>query len=481
MDHNPLMTRLVLYFALAFPALCAAPLNVVVVLVDDLGWKDLGCQGSDFYRTPNIDRLAAGGMRFTDGYASCAVCSPTRAALMTGRSPARLGLTDWIRAEFQLHNRQWPNIRERAGYHRSADAGRKLITPVNERQLPLTEITLAEMLKPLGYRSAYIGKWHLGGKGRLPTDQGFDENYGGWDYGQPPSYFDPYVVTERLPMGIPTLPSRAPGEYLTDREADEAVGFIERNSARPFLLYVAHYAVHTPIQAKKSIEAKYEKLRDGKGQDDAAYAAMVQSVDEAMGKMLDALERNGLTERTVIFFTGDNGGLDRGGRPTENAPLRSGKGYAYEGGLRTPWIVRWPGVTPPGTVSAEPVVSVDLMPTIAAATGAGLPRDRALEGIDLRPALVGGALPERSLYWHFPHYRHGPGHDPYSVVRKGNWKLIEFYDPPGTELYNLAADLSETTDLAARERQKMGELRQDLQQHLEAVGARLPQREESAR
>lgn len=223
------------------------PPNIVVVLVDDLGWMDLGCQGSDYYRTPNIDRLAATGMRFTDGYASCAVCSPTRAALMTGRSPARLGITDWIRAEFQLSGRQWPNVRNKFGYHRPTGANRELLTPVNELVLPHSEITIAEMLKPLGYTSAYIGKWHLGGAGHLPVDQGFDENYGGWDYGQPPSYFDPYVDMPRLPMGIPTLTPRDPGEYLTDREADEAVGFIRRNTERPFLLYMANYAVHTPI------------------------------------------------------------------------------------------------------------------------------------------------------------------------------------------------------------------------------------------
>ena len=205
------------------------PPNVIVVLVDDLGWMDLGCQGSDFYRTPNIDRLAATGMRFTDGYASCAVCSPTRAALMTGRSPARLGITDWIRAEFQLSARQWPNVRDRFGYHRTGTADRELLTPVNELQLPHSEVTLAELLKPIGYASAFIGKWHLGGRGHLPVDQGFDENYGGWDYGQPPSYFDPFVELPRLPMGIPTLAPRQSGEYLTDREADEAVAFIERN------------------------------------------------------------------------------------------------------------------------------------------------------------------------------------------------------------------------------------------------------------
>ena len=450
------------------------PPNVIVVLVDDLGWMDLGCQGSDFYRTPNIDRLAATGMRFTDGYASCAVCSPTRAALMTGRSPARLGITDWIRAEFQLSARQWPNIRDRFGYHRTGSADRELLTPVNDMQLPHSEITLAELLKPIGYASAFIGKWHLGGRGHLPVDQGFDENYGGWDYGQPPSYFDPFVELPRLPMGIPTLAPRQPGEYLTDREADEAVGFIERNKDRPFLLYLSHYAVHTPIQAKKDLIARYEALRDGQGQDDAVYAAMVHSVDDAMGRLLETLDRTGLADRTLIVFTGDNGGLDRQGRPTENAPLRSGKGYAYEGGLRTPWIVRWPGVTEAGAVSREPIASIDLLPTIAAAVGTRPPADRAIDGVDLGPALRGGGLPDRALVWHFPHYRHGPGHDPYSAIRQGDWKLIRFYDPAKTELYNLADDLGETNDLAGSMQAKAKQLEALMDDRLRDVGARLP-------
>lgn len=450
------------------------PPNVIVVLVDDLGWMDLGCQGSDFYRTPNIDRLAATGMRFTDGYASCAVCSPTRAALMTGRSPARLGITDWIRAEFQLSARQWPNVRDRFGYHRTGTADRELLTPVNELQLPHGEITLAELLKPIGYASAFIGKWHLGGRGHLPVDQGFDENYGGWDYGQPPSYFDPFVELPRLPMGIPTLAPRQSGEYLTDREADEAVAFIERNKERPFLLYLSHYAVHTPIQAKEDLIEQYERRRDGQGQDDPVYAAMVHSVDDAMGRLLETLDRTGLTDRTLIVFTGDNGGLDREGRPTENAPLRSGKGYAYEGGLRTPWIVRWPGVTEAGAVSREPIASIDLLPTIAAAVGTRPPADREIDGIDLGPALRGDKVPERALMWHFPHYRHGPGHDPYSVVRKGDWKLIRFYDPAKTELYNLAEDLGEANDLAASEQDRAGQLSALLDEGLQDVGARLP-------
>ena len=451
-----------------------APLNVVVVLVDDLGWMDLGCQGSDYYRTPNIDRLAASGMRFTDGYASCAVCSPTRAALMTGRAPARLGITDWIRAEFQLSGRQWPNVRDRFGYHRPTDSRGKWLTPVNEQRLPHSEITIAELLKPLGYVSAFIGKWHLGGRGHLPEDQGFDSNYGGWDYGQPPSYFDPYVKTPRLPMGIPTLAPRKTGEYLTDREADEAVGFILRNKDRPFLLYLSHYAVHTPIQAKPELTAEYERLRDGEGQDDPVYAAMVHSVDDAVRRLLDTLKTTGLADRTLIVFTGDNGGLDRGGRPTENAPLRSGKGYAYEGGLRTAWLVRWPGVTRPGSVSGEPIASIDLLPTIAAAVGTRLPVDRAIDGVDLTPALRGGKLPRRALLWHFPHYRHGPGHDPYSVVREGDWKLIQFYDPEKTELYNLASDLAEQKDRSTSEGAKVKALQAALARGLQASGARMP-------
>lgn len=468
------LTTFLLLLALVAPGSTLPP-NVIVVLVDDLGWMDLGCQGSDFYRTPNIDRLADTGMRFTDGYASCAVCSPTRAALMTGRSPARLGITDWIRAEFQLSARQWPNIRTRFGYHRPRDSSRKLLTPVNRDRLPHGEITLAEMLKPLGYTSAFIGKWHLGGPGHLPQDQGFDENYGGWDYGQPPSYFDPYVETPRLPMGIPTLAPRNEGEYLTDREADEAVEFIRRNRERPFLLYLSHYAVHTPIQAKRDLVAEYERLRDGDGQDDAVYAAMVHSVDDAMGRLLETLDQTGLTERTMIVFTGDNGGLDRGGRPTENAPLRSGKGFAYEGGLRTPWIIRWPGVTEAGSVSGVPIASIDLLPTVAAAVGTRPPVDRSVDGIDLGPVLRGGDLPERPLYWHFPHYRAGPGHDPYSVVRKGDWKLIRFHDPESMELFDLANDLGEQDDLAAIHSEKARELSELLDGLLRDAGARLPE------
>ena len=331
-----LFVRLALIATLAASVTPAAspPPNVVVVVVDDLGWMDLGCQGSDFYLTPNIDRLAATGMRFTDGYASCAVCSPTRAALLTGRSPARLGITDWIRAEFQLSDRQGPNVPEMLGFHRPGGRNRRLLAPVNEQQLPHEEITIAELLKPLGYASAFIGKWHLGGQGYLPVDQGFDENYGGWDYGQPPSYFDPYLKLPGLPMGIPTLEPRNEGEYLTDREADEAVAFIERNQDRPFLLYLSHYAVHGPLQAKQDLISDYEERRDWTGQDDPVYAAMVHSVDDAMGRVLETLERTGLADSTIVVFTSDNGGYDPGGGSgTDNAPVAWRQGQRLRRGL----------------------------------------------------------------------------------------------------------------------------------------------------
>ena len=449
----------------AFGADDAKP-NVVLVLVDDLGWMDLSCQGSDFYQTPNIDKLAATGVRFTHGYAACAVCSPTRAAIQTGRYPHRIGITDWIRAAFQGGERKG----DANGY--VSNGKRPLRTPINLDHLPHDEITLAETLKTRGYASCFIGKWHLGGKGNLPTDQGYDENHGGWDYGQPPSYFDPYK-TKRLPKGIPTLPPRSEGEYLSDREGAEAVSFIERHKDKPFFLCLANYAVHTPIQAKKDVTERYAKRKDGKGQDNPAYAAMVESVDDAVGQITKTLDELKLTDNTIIIFTSDNGGLDRGGNPTENAPLKSGKGYNPEGGIRVPWIIRWPNVTAVGATTDQPICSVDLFPTIAAACGVA-PSDQPIDGIDITPALRGKPLPNRALYWHFPHYRHGPGNDPYSMIREGDYKLIRTYDPIGVKLYNLKADQAETHDLAAKHPEIVQRLQAKLDAHLKATDAKLP-------
>ncbi len=446
-----------------------SPLNVIVVLVDDLGWMDLSVQGSDFYKTPHIDRLAATGARFTDGYAACAVCSPTRAALMTGRHPHRLGITDWIRAEFQLGGRQGPNS-DKPGYH---DAGLNYLTPINNSFLPHKELTVAELVKSKGYATCFIGKWHLGGKGYLPTDQGFDENFGGWDYGQPPSYFDPYT-NKRLSEGIPTLKPREKGEYLTDREADEAVGFIKRNQDKPFFLYLSHYTVHTPIQAKQSITEKYIPLKDGKGQDNATYASMLESLDDSMGRLLKTLDEHELTSNTVIIFTGDNGGLDRNDNPTDNAPLKIGKGYATEGGIRVPWIIRWPGVTKAGTTIDTPITSVDLFPTIASITGTRIPSGVQIDGQNLTGVIQGTSTLDRSLYWHFPHYRHRGGADPYSIIRNGDWKLIYYYDPMKIELYNLADDIGEQHNLVEDKPEITARLLRSLKEHLEETGAKKP-------
>jgi len=449
------------------------PLNFVLILVDDLGWMDLSCQSSDYYRTPNIDRLAREGMRFTQAYAACAVCSPTRAAVQTGRWPARVGVTDWIRARFQRGGIGTP---ERNPTEWIARPNRKLICPPNPYWMESEEITIAEALKPKGYKSAYIGKWHLGDEAWYPTEQGYDVNKGGCDYGQPPSYFDPFNnPRHKHPMiraGIPFLPGRKPGQFLTHREAEEAVALIEQWQDRPFFLNIGNYAVHTPIQAIDSVAAKYR--REGKQEINAKYAALVESVDDCVGSVLRTLDRLKLADRTVIIFTSDNGGLDNNGRPTENAPLRAGKGYAYEGGIRVPFIVRWPGVAPAGVVSDEPVCSVDIFPTLMEAAGVELPGDRAIDGKSLVRHLKSGGrakLDRDELFWHFPHYRHAPG--PYSIIRKGDFKLIKFYEG-ALELYNLKNDPGETKNLVSEMPDKARELEARLMAGLERMGAKIP-------
>jgi len=440
--------------------------NFVLILIDDLGWMDTGCYGSKFYETPNIDRLAAEGMRFTDGYAACAVCSPTRAAVMTGRYPARLGVTDWIRARFQSGkipaNKKNPT--EYVG-----GRNRKLLCPPNALWMELEELTIAEALKPAGYTSCHIGKWHLGPDNWYPDKQGFDFNIGGCDFGQPPSYFDPY---SRKGQGqIPTLKPRQKGEYLTDREADEAVKFIRRHKDKPFFLYMSHYAVHTPIQGKKNLIDKY-KAKKPTNQKNPTYAAMVESVDDAVGRICSVLDELNLAERTVVIFTSDNGGLLG---VTNNAPLRAGKGHPYEGGIREPLIVRWPKVIKPGTLSGEPVTSVDYLPTICEAAGVPLPRDHTIDGVSLvRHLKSNGTKPldREAIFWHFPHYRGNIV--PYSIIRAGDWKLIKRYEGKTFELFNLKADLPEKNDLSEKMPEKVKELDAKLGRWLRATGAKLP-------
>ena len=347
--------------------------NVILIVVDDLGWTDLSCMGSEFYETPNIDRLADQGMRFTSAYSACTVCSPSRAAILTGKYPARLHITDWIEG----------HKRPRA----------KLLVPDWTMFLPHEEITIAEMLKEEGYATCHIGKWHLGGEAYHPKTHGFDHNIGGYHRGQPPSYFAPYK--------IPTLDEGPDGEYLTDREAEEAVRFITENRENPFFLYLPHYTVHTPIQSKEDKHAKYaDKVRPGMKQTRADYAAMIESLDESTGRIMATLEEFEIADRTLIIFTSDNGGLVLGRPPiTDNSPLRSGKGSEYEGGVRVPLIIRWPETITPGTTSDEPVMGIDFLPTIHEASNVSARLPKTIDGQSLIPLLrgEGGIRSRRTL------------------------------------------------------------------------------------
>ncbi len=453
------------------PAYAAAQKpNIILINIDDLGWTDLGCFGSRYYETLNIDRLAAQGMKFTNAYAACAVCSPTRAAIMTGRYPARLGLTDWI------HFRDaGPAVA--AGKHPEEYVGepdRPLLCPPNPYWMDLDEVTIAELLKPLGYATCHIGKWHLGPDAWFPDEQGFDINIGGCDLGQPPSYYDPYFRKgDRHRQRIPTLEPRQEGEYLTDREGDEGVRFIRDHAERPFFLNLWHYALHTPLQGKKSLVEKY-KEREKTNHDNPVYAAMIESVDDAVGEILGVLDELGLAERTLVIFTSDNGGLL--GHSTDNHPLRAGKGYPYEGGIRIPQIVRWTGVVAAGGICHEPVSSIDFLPTICEASGAALPGDRPIDGVSLMPlGTQECGLDREALFWHFPHYRSDVV--PYSIIRAGKWKLIKRYEGKTFELLDLEKDLSEERDLSESMPEKVAELDAKLTAWLENAGAKLPRRD----
>ncbi|MEM7310337.1 MAG: sulfatase [Planctomycetota bacterium] len=464
-----MLAALLLTVPFVSPPAGERPPNVVLIVVDDMGWKDLGCYGSTYYRTPHVDRLAAEGVRFTQGYAACAVCSPSRAALLTGRYPQRIGVTDWIHHDGPEAREAMEADRNVEGFDRPR--GRRLLTPRNHAWLEPSEVTLAELLRAEGYATCHVGKWHLGPDGHSPETQGFDENHGGNQLGHPPSYFDPYSNKR---WSLTGLPSRAEGEYLTDREVDEALGFIERNRERPFLLYLAHYAVHSPIQAKPDKIAGYEEGEPGE-QSFPAYAAMVESVDDGVGRILAALDAHGLDDDTLVVFTSDNGGAVHF-RATDNSPLRKGKGYAYEGGLRVPLIVRWPAGAPNPRAADFPASGIDLLPTIAAAVGVELPADRPLDGVDLGPVLRGENDPDRDvLVWHFPHYWWGTRIQPYSVLREGRWKLIYRYESGAAELYDLAADPGEADDLAASKPAEARRLLDRLHTLLAAQGARMPE------
>ena len=436
--------------------------NVILLLVDDLGWKDTGFMGSRYFETPNIDKLSGQSMVFTCAYAACAVSSPTRASVMTGRYPSRTGVTDWIRARFQLSEGA---IEARQLY--DENPGRKLRTPSNPFWMELSEVTIAEILKREGYFTCHIGKWHLGTDEYYPEKQGYDLNIAGCDMGQPVNYFDPYTNVKGV--GFPTLKPRKEGEYLVDRLADELAAVVVRHKDNPFFVSMCYYAVHTPLMAKEELVDKYRQKTPVDGQKNAVYAAMVESLDQAVGKLVSTLENNGLLENTIIVFMSDNGGLIG---PTDNSPLRSGKGYPYEGGIRIPMFIYWKNKIKPGSICDLPVSTVDFLPTICAVTGSQLP-EAELDGRDVSPVFKGKELNRVPLYWHFPHYR---GNDvvPYSIIRDGDWKLIKRYEGDEFELFNLRDDPGEMTDLSQGQMSKVTELNEKLDKWLKSTGAKMP-------
>ncbi len=467
--------------------------NVIVILADDLGWADLSCYGSTFHESPNLDKLATQGMRFTQGYSSSPYCSPSRAAIMTGRHPGRLKITDFIPS--------------------NGKSG-KFFPAEMKMELPLEEVTIAELLRDAGCATWHVGKWHLGDLGFYPEDQGFQVNIAGNHSGMPSSYFWPYGddegVTVVRPLArdqnkayhmtpVPGLRAGGhEGEHLCDRLTSEAMQLIEKRDVRqPFFLYLSFYDVHIPVMAKPELVKKYEakaarlglpSVKDsprfaednrahGGGvhkipeqQVDPIYAAMVETMDANIGRLMAKLDEIGLADNTLIIFTSDNGGHS----VTSNRPLHACKGWLYEGGVREPWIVRWPGVTKPGSTCDVPIVNTDIFPTVLEA--AGLPQRPELhtDGVSFTRLLKGKTKPvHEALFWHFPHYGvHGSG--PCSSVRFGDWKLIHWIEDDSVELFNLATDLGEKTDLAAQQPDRVKDLRARLHAWRKETNANMP-------
>ncbi|MBC9797172.1 sulfatase [Sinomicrobium sp. FJxs] len=428
-------------------------INIVVIYADDLGWTDLSCYGSDLYETPAIDKLAREGVKLTDAYAACTVCSPSRAALMTGKYPARLRITDWIEGY------NYPDT--------------KLKAPGWTMYLDTAETTIAEELKKAGYTTGIVGKWHLGEKPVYwPEHHGFDVNIGGYKRGRPGSYFYPYKGKNPDLGTPPGLEKGNDHEYLTYRLTEEASHFIRRNKNDPFFLYFPHYAVHTPLQTPDSLIQYYKgKNKKGRQHRNPVYAAMIHALDQSVARILEVLEEEGLAGRTAIFFTSDNGGLVLR-EVTDNTPLRAGKGSAYEGGVRVPFIARIPGVTPESVTCSEPVVTMDLFPTITELAGLGKKENDGKSLMDLLKDPQ-SELDRPAIFWHYPHYHPG-GATPYSAIRQGDWKLIHFFEDNRDELYNLKEDIGESRDLASWMADKTLELKQVLELWWRETKAQMP-------
>lgn len=462
-------TLLLLSLLLLVPAgdsRAAARPNVLFILVDDLGWSDLGCYGADLHETPHLDQLARESVRFTNAYAM-SVCSPTRATVMTGKHAARLHFTIWAE-----------------GAQQGGPRNRRLREAASIWNLPHTETTLAKHLQSAGYLTALVGKWHLGDWQHYPESHGFDINIGGTNWGAPQTFWWPYRGSGRFGgefRYVPHLEFGQPGEYLTDRLTDEALQVIDRAGQQPWFLYLAHHSPHTPIEAPAADVAHFDaKLSPALHHQHGVYAAMVKTLDDGVGRVLAHLRAGGMENNTVVVFASDNGGFvgpdKAGGRDmpvTNNAPLRSGKGSLYEGGVRVPLLIRWPGVTQPGTTCEEPVVTMDLFHTLLAAAGVDAPQG-ATDGLDLTPLLrqPEARLQRDALYFHYPHYY--PTTTPVSAVRARDWKLLEYLEDQRVELYNLREDPGETRDLARDNAPRVAELRDQLHAWREAVGAAMP-------
>lgn len=466
--------------SLLVPAACQqkperpAQPNVLFIIADDLGYHDLSSTGSRYYETPHIDRIAAEGMVFTDGYSACQVCSPSRASIMSGKFTARHGITDWIGAPA---GENWRN------------AGRfnQLLPPDYVRHLPHEYTTLPEAMKEAGYKTFFAGKWHIGREGSWPEDHGFDINKGGWHSGSPIGGF-------YAPWENPNLPSGPDGENLTMRLASETVQFMRANRDNPFFAFLSFYAVHSPIETTQEKWAKYRQKAEDMGiaetgfemghflpirqvQDNPVYAGLVETMDDAVGLVLNALDELGLAENTIVIFTSDNGGVAAGDAfATSNRPLRAGKGYQFEGGIRVPYFIKVPWLAAGGKKSSVPVSGTDFYPTILDLAGLPLKPEEHSDGASLLPVLQGKTLPERPLIWHYPHYGNQGG-EPSSIIRFGDWKLIHYYEDGRNELYNLRNDLSETTNVAAENPEIASGLYQKLQEFLTMAGARTPDRD----
>lgn len=443
--------------------------NVVFFLVDDLGLMDIAPYGSSFYETPNLDRLAKQSIKLTNGYAACPVCSPTRASLMTGKYPQRTSVTDYIGA-----------VADPAKWKLNT----KLLPAPFHEQLDLSFTTIAEVLKGSGYSTFFAGKWHLGPKGLWPENRGFDINMGGNDRGGPyggDKYFSPY--------GNPTLSDGPPGEHLTARLADETSKFIRANQSKPFFALYSFYDVHSPHMARPDLLKKYQQKRARLGlkpkfgeepprdvrltQDHAVYAGMVEAMDQGVGRVMDELKRLNLLDDTLVVFTSDNGGLSTSeGWPTSNSPLRGGKGWMYEGGIRVPLLIRLPGGKNGGSLCAYPASTIDFFPTILSFLGIRQ-KDKGIDGVDLNGVLEGRPGPDRALFWHYPHYGNQGG-APASAIRRGDWKLIQWYEERELALYDLKADPGEMTNLAQKQPERVRAMFAELEQWKKSTNSLTP-------